>query len=905
MGASRSGRRASACTWGSELVEELLHYQILEKIGQGGMGEVYAARDTRLDRKVALKLLPREVGADPQRRARFQQEAKLLAALNHPHIVTIFSVEQSGDSLFLTMELIEGKTLGELIPKEGLPLARFFELAIPIADALAAAHRDGITHRDLKPANVMVTEDGRVKVLDFGLAKLVEADRSADIHMTQLETETMTEQGTIVGTVAYMSPEQAEGKPVDARSDIFSLGIVLYEMATGRCPFQGDTPISTITSILRDTPPSITELKGSLPRHLGRIVTHCLAKDLERRYQTAADLRNDLQGLREEIDSGELSVAAETVLPGAPPRSALLAVGLLALVVAAIALGYGAWRSFVDIQGDPGSGGVFQSMKMTRLTATGKSSRAAISADGKYIASILQESGKYSLWVSQVSTAGSVRVVPPHEGVLSGPTFSPDGNLIYYLSASRESIFAEALYSVPLLGGTPRKVLDGVSSEISFSPDGKQFAFVRIQPQPRESSLMVANVDGGEVRFLAKRIPPDDYVSGPAWSPDGRVIAISADTYPAFHLAATAVEVPAGGGAERPITPRRWRWIGEVKWLPDGSGLILAAAERTGKSQLWKVSYPGGQVQRITNDLNSYWEVSLTGDGESLVTTIVEPNYNLWVTPLGTGAPSERLTSGSKRDDGRGISWTPDGRIVWGSAFEDSVHLWITDPGGSGARRLTHDERYVHTEPCVSPDGRYVVFQSNRAGDRYNLWRLDLQGGDLVQLTSGKSEFGAQCHPGGKWVVYTGSLPTGQHALFRIPLLGGEPEMLNDKYDLFVTPAISPDGKKLAIVVLGQERPGVEVIPIEGEGVLQKLEFRVIDSPIVRWAPDGKSLTYVASHEGAANIWSQPLDGGPPRQLTHFETDSIDSFAWSPDGAQIALALGGLTRDVVLLENFH
>ncbi len=287
------------------LAETLGHYRILRPLGKGGMGEVYAAQDTKLGRTVALKVLPQTLTSDPSRRERFEREARTEAALNHPHIVTVYSVEEADGLPFLTMELIEGKRLSELIPAQGMNLDRFLQLAIPLADAVSAAHKRGIVHRDLKPANVMVTEEGQLKVLDFGLAKLKEAAFSGEDLVSDLETWEQTGEGRIVGTAAYMSPEQAEGKPVDARSDVFSLGIVIYEMTTGRRPFQGDSSAGTLSSILKDTAMSVSELRPELPLELGRIIRRCLEKDPARRMQTALDLRNELEDLKKDSDSGQ------------------------------------------------------------------------------------------------------------------------------------------------------------------------------------------------------------------------------------------------------------------------------------------------------------------------------------------------------------------------------------------------------------------------------------------------------------------------------------------------------------------------------------------------------------------------------------------------------------------------
>ncbi len=312
------------------------HYRILRKLGSGGMAEVFAAEDSKLKRIVALKILPPEMAGDPERRGRFEREAKAIAALDHPNIVTVFSVEEVDGVHFITMQLVEGKTLAELIPKQGIPQKKFFELAVPIADAVSAAHQKGVMHRDLKPRNIMVSSDGRVRILDFGLAKLVEEPASEDTD--ELPTDELSGVGKIMGTVAYMSPEQVQGKPLDHRSDIFSLGVILYEMVTGHRPFKGDSSAALITSILRDTPHSVSDLKAGVPRHLGRIIRHCLEDDPALRFQTAADVRNELAELRKEIESGDL-LASDAAAPARPPARrpgrtlALVSAGALAIAL--------------------------------------------------------------------------------------------------------------------------------------------------------------------------------------------------------------------------------------------------------------------------------------------------------------------------------------------------------------------------------------------------------------------------------------------------------------------------------------------------------------------------------------------------------------------------------------------
>ena len=325
----------------------LAHYRILEKLGSGGMGEVYRAEDTKLGREVAVKVLRADFASDPDRWPRFEREARAVAALNHPNIVTIYSVEEDEDVHFLTMELVDGKPLSEVIPRGGLPLSRLFDLAVPLAEAISSAHDRSIVHRDLKPANIMVDTAGRLKVLDFGVSKLVEqtADGDADSPTVALRHVThQTQEGRILGTAAYMSPEQAEGKPVDHRSDVFSLGIVLYEMATGEQPFRGDTVISTISSILKESPRKVTEVRHSLPRQLGRIIHRCIEKDPARRFQTARDVCNELEGLQKEIDSGELEAAPQPTIDRAPRSAGSRAPWVAALVIGAVIIAVGAWQ---------------------------------------------------------------------------------------------------------------------------------------------------------------------------------------------------------------------------------------------------------------------------------------------------------------------------------------------------------------------------------------------------------------------------------------------------------------------------------------------------------------------------------------------------------------------------------
>ena len=735
----------------------LNHYRILREIGRGGMGEVYEAEDTRLHRRVALKILPASVANDPESRERFEREARAVAALNHPSIVTIHSVEESDGLLFLTMELVEGQSLADLIPAGGMPLDRLLVTGAAVADAIGAAQQRGITHRDLKPANVMVTPSGQVKVLDFGLAKLREVDATGPSDATALATTGLTGQGRIVGTVAYMSPEQAEGKPVDSRSDIFSLGVMLHQMATGEQPFRGDTPVSVISAILKDTPSAITELKPALPGGLARIVKRCLAKEPDRRYQTALDLRNDLEELRADLQSGELAASAVRHAPAAsarPSRSRALRMAAAALVVAL--LGAYAWHMARGLRNAaPAAPSMsLEDMRMSRLTTTGKATMAAISPDGKLVVHVVNDEGQQSLWIRQVATSSNVQIVPPAPVRYSGVTIAPDADYVYYSTyAGANSV--GALYQVPVLGGTARKILDDVDSPVSFSTDGKRFVFVRgIQNPP--GAVVVARQRRRERRTRRGVVAGADIfeLQRPSWSPDGTRVVLARQSLRAGG-AAGLVTVDLASGAVAPLGDQNWAALGGVAWLADGRGVVTTATEKGATNrQVWRVSYPGGEKARLTNDLTDYEGVSLSADSRALVTIQTDVRSSLSVATTGGTGPDRTLSSGSGRYDGLdGLAWTPDGRIVYASGVSGDMDIWIMDADGSGRRQLTVDPA-TDAQPAVCGGGRFVFFTSTRSGTP-EVWRMGIDGADPTEAVHGAISLLPICAPGADSVVYT------------------------------------------------------------------------------------------------------------------------------------------------------
>ena len=879
------------------------HYRIVELIGKGGMGEVYLADDTRLQRRVALKVLSRELASDPDRRERFDREARAAAALNHPNIVTIHSVEEVGGVPFLTLELIDGQTLADLIPEEGLPLDRLLTLAIPLADAVGAAHQRGITHRDLKPANVMVTTEGRLKVLDFGLAKLKEDARLA-LEAGQ-PTGMLTGDGRIVGTVAYMSPEQAEGKPVDQRSDVFSLGVILYEMATGARPFTGDTQMSILSSIMKDAPRPVTEAKRGLPRDFSRIVMRCLAKDVEDRYQSAKDVRNDLRALKNDLTSGEVvpvSTAgnAPTVAPlRSVSRNFLL--GAVAGVVAVSLVAAIVLRTRSSAAPPSTASRPFDSINLTRLTTTGTAGLASISGDGRYVAHVSAKGGQQSLWLRQIATTSNVEIVPPADVRYVGVSFSRDGNHIYYTTYERGTNLGN-LYQIAVLGGGARLIVEDIDTAVTFSPDGSRLAFVRGYPDGGTSAVIVANADGSNQRQLAVRKRPVEFaLLGVAWSPDGKTIAATGASGGRMRGEVVALDVATG--AERVVPTPEWRQVSRVAWLPDGTAILANAQESAGESssQVFLVNYPSGEVRRLTSDLSSYTGLSVAPDGQSFACIRNELRATIWTQPAGDPAKAVAVSKDAGTDDGiHGLAWTPDGRIVFTTEASGNPDVWIMARDGSRRVQLTSTPGQ-DIRPRVTVDGKYIVFVSDRDGGS-RLWRMGLDGSGATRLSPDLvARSRAALSADGKWAYYTEAAGESR----KVSIDGGASESVfvgRDRSALppgFHEPIPSPDGATVAGHYIDQAARGERIALVPLAGGPPKLLPTV--PPSATWSPDGRSLIYIDTRGGISNLMQQPIAGGAATALTKFTSEEIFGYALSPGQGQVGLVRGRINSDVVLI----
>ncbi len=929
---------------------KLGRYEILSQLGKGGMGEVYLAQDPKLDRRVALKVLPAELAVSRERMVRFVQEARSAAALNHPNVAHVYEIGEHEGLNFIAMEYVEGKTLREKIHYERTELRKLIKYLQQVAGGLAKAHAAGIVHRDLKPDNIMITRDGYAKILDFGLAKLIEISTAApeggtisDAATVALEPHSIP--GRLLGTVGYMSPEQAQGKTeIDHRSDIFSFGCMLFEAVTKQRPFQGESNVQSLYKICYEPARPIKEFDPAAPADLQRIIRRCLAKDPEERYQSIQDIGLELKELRREMEGDTqfdvtvppASVGSDTIssqvdyrVPASPTISLPAATGdvsalqtassagvifgeikrhkrgfvfaLVGLVILAVAAIF-VWNKFINRPvAEP-----FRTMSITRLTTGGRigdatiKGYASISPDGRYVVFKTTEPGKESLWVRQVSTGSLVKIVPDLGGKIGGTTFSRDGEFIYY------SLFDNplgTLFQVPVLGGTPRRIMAGVTSPVTFSPDGKQLAFVR--PSTTESDLLVADVDGtGERKIATRRLPAFfAYGGGPAWSPDGKTIACGAGSY--SDNSATIVSIPAAGGAEIPLATQNWVSVSRVLWLGDGSGLIVAAVPglvSTG-TQLWYVSYPAGAVRRVTNDLNAYGTSSLglTNDSKTLVTVQADKSAQLWVVTSDSG-DARQITNG--KYDGDSIVWSARGPILYTAPSGEQSDVWSVNPNGGENRQVTSDA-YSEGLGCVSPDGGYAVFSSNRSGN-FNIWKLDLASGEQTQLTQGNEvDSQPQCTADGKWLVFK-SLRQGKFGFWKLALDGGVPEQLSDKSANWA--AISPDSKYVALRYFDDRANAnkIAIIPFAGGEPAKTLEVPGTYRDVgLGWTADSQAIIYAETRDNADNIWSVPLAGGSARKLSSFTSGLIFAFAVSPDGKQIALSRGNQIDDVILLKDSH
>jgi serine/threonine protein kinase len=878
-------------------------HEIVALLGAGGMGEVYRARDTRLGRDVALKILPPPFTADTDRVARFEREARLLASLNHPHIGAIYGFEDAGIVSALVLELVEGDTLDDRVRRGRSPLSEALAVAQQIADALDAAHKVGIIHRDLKPSNIKITPDGVVKVLDFGLATALAAEGfESDLSKSPTMMAGGTIPGVILGTVAYMSPEQARGQPVDKRTDIWAFGCVVFEMLTGSSAFARQTATDTIAALV-GAEPDWTSLPADTPGSIRRLLTRCLQKDARRRLHDIADARIELEDAM-----AAPAVSAPVLAPRQWTRPAVLALSL-GIATALVVL----WAAR-DRFGRPAEPSPTDT-HVTRLTdLPGLEESPAISPDGRSVAFTAGVGGKRQLFVKLIAGGAPLQITRDpvdHES----PRWSPDSSSIVYFSPAVSGTVQGSIWEIPALGGVPRRVVNSVGGADVSRTDGR-LALFRLAKEGIQ--LVTAPTDGSRFDVVAE-FAPTTYYLYPRWSPDGRWIAFQRGDSIRFDI----FMAPAAGGEPRQVTHEN-NMLSGFAWLPDSTAIVYSSSHGGTMPylptlSLWQVTLRDGRVRRVTSGETSYVNPDISKSG-AIVVGRMELRTDIWKFPV-DGLPTENVRRGVRVTRQTGQVLTPtaspgDKEVAFLSDSGGHANLWVVNTESGALRQITHerDPNVALGVPVWSPDGHAIAFVSSRGnqGLTFGVWLVDSDGSNLRNIAN--PGLGPAWSPDGRWVYYAtrGGAAATAVVLKKVPVDGGPAVTVTTER---LRNVIGLDGTTLYYSFerpLSDGTPEFEIRAATPESAPFRVLARIPASRVPIWqivnpalSPDGKWLAQALTDGLTTNVWALSTTTGEWRQITDFgerTTFIARRVSWSSDGRSILAAVGEGDSDIVLLE---
>lgn len=854
-------------------------YSIVALLGRGGMGEVYLAQDQRLKRKVAIKILPASFSADPALIERLRREAQAASALNHPNILTIHEFSQEGEQHYIVSEFVEGTSLRDLIGK--IAHEQALEYARQIGQALSAAHAAGIIHRDIKPENIIVRNDGFIRVLDFGLAKVAAVPVEAAIHgVSGMSDPLVTQTGTLMGTVNYMSPEQARGEKVSERTDIWSWGVVLYEMLTGKRPF--DT--SSVAELHAAHAAAIGP--ASRDKRVNRLLARAMAVDLKQRYSTMAEALEDLSHVQKASFRRYVRrvIRSFAFQDGRVPWTQWAA-----LVIFLGLVGFGVY----EVINRPHKYTISSSKQ---VTTSGNIVTATISPKSKFIFYATQEANGQALRSIDLENNVYSQLISSQAVEYSGISILPS-DAIYYVTRKNGR---GTLYKLSLGGDSEGPFSDHIDSPVTFSPDEKRVAFLRNDSPSKTTTLIVHDLINKEETALMVLHWPDSFQPNSLlWGPDAGSLLFAVVTYdPSAHFKIESVSTKTGKVTKAIEKP--WIWAGKPAWLDHGRAIALAVEELgSNRAQIKQMNWPNGSESQMMTDTMDYRDLSITSDAKGIVTWQLRRESMLWVGPVADMGKAHLIETRGGRF--YGVSWTPSGKIISQTEINSRPALWAIDPNSGEDYPIT-SRPYLYQQAVVSPDGKYLVYVSNQDGVDH-LWRSDLDGKNAMRLTSSASgEETPSFGPGGKWIAYTSQ--TEGFSLWKVPITGGIPSKLIEHQAS--TPVISPDGRLIACEYPWDDSHVWTVVLLDSTGRLIRSFSNIPagrDAMPVRWTLDGQHLLYVSdSGTQVSNLWIQRVDGGNPKQITHFTDDSIFSFALSPDGKTVGFVRGKYVSDVVLMQ---